>query len=236
MNLVREVRDQAFAALTMRKTYVEVEGVKLGLDGASPRMRYVMCHGYEGTDANLARQLLTAEDRVLEVGAATGFMAIYCTQRIGVRQYCMVEASPEILPTIRRNFALNGVAMPTLIHAAVSGEDGPVAFHVHRNFWSSSVLDCEGSQPVKVSGRSLPSLVADLPWEPTALIMDAEGCEASIPLPHFRAFRKLVIEVHPKLIGEDRAAELLVGLASMGFREVNRSGGSYAFVREGGVQ
>lgn len=231
MESARLLRDLVFAALTSRRTYVEVEGVKLSLEGASPRMRYVMFRGYEAPAARLAMSVLAPDDRVLEIGAGTGFMAIVCSRRTGVQHYRMVEASPSMLPVIRGNFALNGASMPELVHAAVCERDGPLVFHVHRNFWSSSIIRREGSRPVSVEGRSIPSLLREIPWTPTTLILDVEGCEADIPTSHFQPFRKLIMEIHPALIGDGRAADLLAGLTSAGFREVGREGWSYAFER-----
>jgi FkbM family methyltransferase len=235
LDLIRKVRDQAFAAVTPFKKKVEVQGVTLSLEGVSARMRYVMCAGYEGEDARLAATLITPEDVVLEVGSAIGFLAIYCMKRLGVRGYCMVEANPNLIPAIRRNFALNGMAPPPIVHAAVCAEDGETAFGINRDFWSSSTLDRPGAATTTVPARSLPSLLAEQEFRPTTLIMDIEGGEASIPHSHFAPFDKVVIEVHPKLVGEGAISDLLSGLRSLGFREVGRTGGSYAFARGAAV-
>lgn len=231
LKLIREVRDQAFAAATAFRKSVDVRGVTLSLHGVSPRMRYVMCAGYEGEDARLAAEVITPADAVLEVGGAIGFMAIYCMKHLGVREYCIVEANPHLVPAIRRNFALNHLPPARVVHAAVCASDGETAFGINRDFWSSSTLERPGATTTTVPARSLPSLLAELPFRPTTLIMDIEGGEAALPHEHFAPFDKLLIEVHPRLVGEEAAAALLAGLRSLGFAEAWRIGGSYAFVK-----
>ncbi|MFL5542304.1 MAG: FkbM family methyltransferase [Longimicrobiaceae bacterium] len=229
--LVREVRDHAFAPATAWKRTVEIEGVRLALDGVSPRMRYVMCAGYERAVALLARALLTRDDSILEAGAAIGFIAAYCMKVIGIRDYTAVEANPALLEAIRRNAALNGIAPPRIVHAAVCAADGEVSFGVNRNFWSSSTFPRPGSTSICVHGRSLPSLLAEMASRPTALIMDIEGSEAALPAEHFASFDKLIVEVHPGLAGKPAIALLLAGLREQGFHLVDRAGGSYAFAK-----
>lgn len=230
LNLVREIRDQAFALATFRKDTADVEGVILSLDGVSPRMRYVMSRGYESEDAQLAAQILEPGDKVLEAGSAVGFLAIYCA-KLGIKDYCLVEANGALAPAIRKNFKLNGVPDPHIISAAVSAQDGEVLFGVHRNFWSSSVVKRDGAKFVAVPARSIPSIIAELPYRPNVLVMDIEGGEASIPYEHFDLFDKLLIEMHPKLVGSDKIADLTAALVGMGFIETARIGASRAYKR-----
>jgi FkbM family methyltransferase len=231
LNAIREARDYAYMAATLLKHETSVEGIKLSLRQASPRMRYVMCRGYEIGDAHLAKLALTAEDSVLEAGTAIGFMALYCIKRIGVRNYWMVEANPALEQSIRENFALNDIAMPTLRIGAITGSDGPVRFGVNRNFWSSSTVKRQGEHRITVEGRSIPSMLAEMPFNPTTLIMDIEGGEASIPHDHFLHFQKIIIETHPKLVGDSPIDALLSFLRASGFQQVGKEGGSYAFHR-----
>jgi FkbM family methyltransferase len=194
-------------------------------------MRYVMSRGYEKGDAELAAQVLTPSDYVLEAGSAIGFMAIYCLKVIGIRGVRMVEANPNLASAIRDNFRRNGLANPDIIQAAVSASDGSISFGVNANFWSSSILSRANETRVEVPARTLPTLVSDMPTKPTALVMDIEGAEVDIPIEHFGLFEKVVIETHPKLVGEDATAKLLRGLEADGFRQVARMGGSYAYAR-----
>ncbi|MBO9378992.1 FkbM family methyltransferase [Sphingomonas histidinilytica] len=231
MNLIRVARDYAWSALTFPINTAKISGVKLSLEGASPRMRYVIMRGYESGDAALAAKVLDASDTVLEAGAAIGFMALYCIKNLGIRQYHMVEANCAMEREIKANFHLNGVPCPSLSIAALAAQDGSVSFGVNRDFWSSSILERTGEQRVTVPARSLPSLIAQLGYQPSALIIDIEGGETSIPLEHFALFQKIVIETHRKLVGHEAIDRLMHGLHQKGFRVVAQNGGSYALSR-----
>lgn len=228
LDIIRVARDYAWSAVTFPLSTTTVSGVKLSLNGASPRMRYVLMRGYESGDAALAAAVLDANDTVLEAGTAIGFMAIYCMKHLGVRHYHMVEANPAMESEINANFNLNGIPRPGLSIAALAAEDG----EINRNFWSSSTLERNGEQRITVLARSLPSLIAELNYQPSALIIDIEGGEGEIPLEHFSLFRKIIIETHRKLIGDAAIDKLMHGLNSLGFTIVAESGGSYALERD----
>ena len=123
-----------------------------------------------------------------------------------------------------------------LIKAAAAGEDGSLDFHVHENIWSSGIVN-RGGRTVKVPTRSIPSILAELPFTPDTLIMDIEGSELAIPPDHFAPFRHLVVEMHPKLFhdGRERTARLLGELERLGFGVKEKAGDSYVMVRRGSV-
>jgi FkbM family methyltransferase len=232
-DVARDARDRLFAIITRSKPTTSVKGVVLSLSDVSPRMRYVMCRGYESEDADLLARVLTPDDSVLEAGGAVGFLAIYSMKILGVRNYCLVEANPRLLSAISRNFALNGLKCPHVVNAAVVDTDGKVSFGVNRDFWSSSMISRSGQEMlVEVPGQSLLSLIAALPFQPNTLIMDIEGGEAAIPCEHFSPFHKIVMETHRKLVGNDRIDALLQSLARSGFRQIAQIGGSVALVRD----
>lgn len=235
LSIAREIRDQAYALATLSKRTTEIRGIRLSLAGISPRMRYVMTapgrSRYEEDDAELASQILTADDRVLEVGGGVGFLALHCIKTLGIRDYFMVEANRRLLASIETNFALNGTPPPQVLQAVVNAKDQPVEFWVHRNFWSSSLARRHGSKREMLEGRSIPSILAEMPFHPNVLLMDIEGAEADIPLSHFEPFEKILIELHPKLAGSEGIDALLNGLSARGFEIAARKGGSHAFIR-----
>lgn len=235
----RRVRDFGYRfahqALGGRHTADQV-GVQLALNhpAISDRMYYVMSKDYESRDALLASRVMTRESQVLELGSSCGFMAVYCRKIIGVKNYAMVEANPALPSLIEQNFRLNGLdpgATP-LIRAAAAAEDGSIDFTVHRNIWSSSIID-RGGETIKVPARTLPSIVAQLPFKPDTLILDIEGSELKIPAEHYALFDNLIIEMHPKLLtnGQDLTEKLLKGLAKVGFKTLERGGDSYVMTR-----
>lgn len=143
----------------------------------------------------------------------------------------MVEANPEMIPVIRKNFLLNEMSSPLIIQAAVAEKDGELSFGINRNFWSSSTIRRAGERRVTVPAKSIPTLIASMEQRPTALIMDIEGGEARIPLDHLLLFDKIVMETHRKLVGNEPIDRILRQLAGNGFKEIARIGGSIAFRR-----
>jgi FkbM family methyltransferase len=107
--------------------------------------------------------VLTPDDSVLEAGGAVGFLAIFSMKILGVRNYCLVEANPRLLPAISRNFALNAVNCPHVVNAAVVAADRKVSFGVNRDFWSSSMISRSGQEMlVEVPGQSLLRQIAQI--------------------------------------------------------------------------
>jgi FkbM family methyltransferase len=231
-DIARNIRDFGFELLTMNKKTVTVHDVVMSLDGVSRRMRYVMARGYESRDAALALRFLVSSDRVLEAGGAIGFMALNCMMHIGIRDYCVVEANPYLATAISENFRLNGMTLPALRTAAVGPTDGSVSFGVSRNFWSSSVLIRDNEMKrITVPMLSIPTIVAGLPFQPNTLIMDIEGAEISIPPQHFDGFEKIIVELHPKLVGVAAARGFERNITSRGYVELARIGGTIAYAR-----
>lgn len=237
--LARPVRDAAYRFLHQhvagRRTADQV-GVDLLLDhpAISNHMYYVMSKDYESRDALLASTVLNPDSQVLELGASSGFMAIYCRKIIGVRNYAMVEASPRLPTLIEENFKLNGLdpAATPLIRAAAAAEDGSTPFTIHRNSWSSSVLD-RGGETIRVPALALPSIIAALPFMPDTLIADIEGGELDLPAEHYALFGTVILETHPKLLpdGRERADALLAALTAAGFTVRQRAGDSFVLTR-----
>lgn len=239
LEIARTARDVGYRFISQRllgRQTADQVGVRLTLDhpAISDRMFYVMNRDYESRDARLAELVLNHESDVLELGASCGFMAIYCRKIIGVRNYAMVEANPDLPSLIDQNFRLNGLdpdATP-LIRAAAAGADGLISFTVHRNIWSSSVVD-RGGETIAVPARTLPSIIADLSFAPDTLILDIEGSELQIPAEHYALFENLVIETHAKLLpdGEERTDRLMSELAALGFKILKREGDSYVMTK-----
>ncbi len=233
MNLVAEIRDRAVLGATFWRKTVTNGGIRLSLRGASPRMRTALQFGYELEDARLCSRFLEPSDRVLELGSSIGFLALYCLKRIGVAGYAMVEANPYLADTIAKNFALNGMTVPHLFNVAAGPEEGEVSFNVNRDFWSSSVLDrANAAQAVTVPQRTIPSLIADLPFAPNVLIMDIEGGETRIPLDHWTLFDKVIVEFHARMVGQDAIDRIVNHLKANGFVEAGEDRRSVAFVRK----
>ena len=231
--MIKAIRDRLTYAATFWKREVRNGGVRLSLREASLRMRFALLTGYELEDARLARAVLRPEDRVLELGSSIGFVALYCQLVLGIRDFAMVEANPRLLPLIHENFRLNGASPPPLYNLAAGPEDGTASFTINRDFWSSSTIErANGREQVTVPQRSIPSIVAELPFRPNTLIIDIEGGEAAIPIAHWLAFDTIIGEFHERLVGSAAIRGITDALIAAGYAEIARDGCSRAFRRE----
>jgi len=220
-----------FKFVLPRVRTAEIAGVKLDVSPLSPVMKNIILTGrYEAPERSLVARALTADDTVLELGGAIGFIGLYCRRVIGVRHVTSVEANPSTLAMLRRNYALNGLE-PDVIHAAAAAADGELDLNIGGEFWGNTVTGCS-SQSVRVPALSLESLFKRMPQPPTALVCDIEGAEQYLDLHRLPAtLTKIIIELHPAIIGKARTDAILLQLGNQGFREVSEDDGTYLLVR-----
>ena len=181
----------------------EIDGVRLAvpdvhLDG---RIRAKLASGdYEADEARAALMRLRPGQRVLELGAGTGFIACLCARVAGAENVTTVEANPALLPVIAGNLARNGVGAVAVLHGAVGGKAGgaPVAFDAARSFWAGHIADAThaAERVVEVPNLGLSDLLDRV--QPALVIIDVEGAEAHLfDAPWPRHVRNVVLELHP---------------------------------------
>ena len=221
----RKLRDPAWC---------ETHGIKLGLEGLHPDMVAVLRSGsYERSEVEIVSRLVHAQDRVLELGGAIGAVALFCRKVLGVTELVSVEPNPATAERLEENFEANGFR-PHIIRAALSEHDGLVKLAHTDMFWEDSIITEHGTErtTIEVQGLTLESLGKLVPFEYNTLIVDVEGAEVylrpeSIPA----AVRKLLIEMHPKVIGPQRCFRLVEDLILAGFRIECVVADCWAFLR-----
>lgn len=216
-----------------------IDDIVLDIPGAAltAYLRERLAQGlYEGPERNLLRQFLCPGDRVLDLGAGTGLVAMLAARITGAENVTAVEANPAMQPVIRRNFRLNDLSGIRLIRGAVGAAGERVTFHVHPGFWSASLIRNPklSSQPVEVPVKRFPHLVRGR--GATAVLMDIEGAEAQIltgPIP--ASLRLMIVELHPLVYGAATMRELIAALAQQGFalRAEDKGGTVVALERPG---
>jgi FkbM family methyltransferase len=208
-----------FKFILPRLRTVKIEGVRLDVSGMSPVMKNNLRLGrYEVQERLLAARAVKKEDVILELGAAIGFIGLYCRKVLGVRDCISVEANPDTLQRLRHNYALNALT-PHVIHAAAASEDGELTLHADGDFWENSLIDQgRGTTSFTVPALSLASLVRGMRNTPTVLIADIEGAEQYLDFPSLPdSVRTIIMEVHPSVIGEEAVDRILSTLKSMRF-------------------
>lgn len=157
---------------------------------------------YEKQEVTTTPRFITAEDRVLELGAGLGFISTYVAKTLGVSQITCVEADPKLCGFIERVHAMNGIkgAQVRNCVATGQGERGTMPFYVRDPFWSSS-LDPE---PDYVSMEDVPVVpLGELIAESSAntLIVDIEGGERDLfQGADLTGVNKIFLELHTRKI------------------------------------
>lgn len=176
---------------------------------------------YERREAICLQSILEPDDIFVEIGAGMGFLSALAARRVPSGRVVAYEANPRMLPAIRRTWELNGVA-PELVHGVLGDGDGVVAFHVEDEFVSSS-LHRRSASAVAVEVPQLDAAREMARVRPTIVSMDIEGAERElVPLMPWHGVERLLIDLHPDVIGRDAVAEVLHSLRAAGFAEHRR--------------
>jgi FkbM family methyltransferase len=211
---------------------VNVRGVRIRIHRSLPYevAKALIYQSYESPERSLLDGLLRNDDVVMELGAGIGYISTFCAQIIGSERVFTYEANPKMEPLIQDTYRLNGVS-PT-VHLCMVGERaGTAAFHASDDFTVSSKLPL--SRDAELITVTVVAFQAELERiEPTILIVDIEGGEYEIfqrPLPN--ACRLILLELHPQMLGDRRAAQVLAWIKAMGFTVNATAHNSYLFRR-----
>jgi FkbM family methyltransferase len=173
--------------------------------------------GYEGPEVDIIRATLTPDDRVLEIGGGIGFVGIISSQIVRrPEQVLIVEANPQLIPLMERNFELNDVRPQ--VRNAVLGRDGAreVSFYLHDDFWASSLIAFPGARETRVPQLDIDDVFRE--FQPTYLIVDIEGGEIALfDGLALDGIQKLCLEVHPGQTGQPAVDALIASLERQGF-------------------
>ena len=204
----------------LRPAVIRHGGVRLAVDPRvlSPAMVARFYSGvYERDEADLIRSTLAPDDRVLELGGGVGFIGTIAA--LAVRdpaQVLIVEANPQLIPLMERNFNLNGVK--PVVWNGVLGRNGAteVSFYVHADFWASSLTPFSSGRETKVMQRDIRDVLTE--FRPTYIILDIEGGEIDLFKDlSLAGVRKICIEIHPAVSGKAAVGELFASFGRQGF-------------------
>lgn len=228
----RRIREKWFAPLPPQLDY---HGVTLQLDCLPAGMQEILLAGnYELPEIMVLPSLISQDDQVLEIGAAIGFLGLFCRKVIKVKQLVSVEPNPTTLSYLHRNYKLNGFT-PAIIEAALSATDGPISFHITDMFWSDSLIasgTAKNLKEITVPGMTFESLAQRAGFKFNTLIIDIEGGEQHLPVDALPDHvKKILIEIHPEIIGARLAYHLLERLIRAGFQIHGYNHNSWALTR-----
>ncbi len=211
---------------------VDIDGIKMRIDGQMTpfQIRKLASGRHTAAERELIPPLLQAGDTVMELGGGIGMLAIACALRIGGERVYSYEANPFLEPVIRRNYALNDVAV-NLRMCMLGQQPGTRVLHIAEHFSRSSVFKAESTaRPHEVEVKALSGEIAEI--KPTVLIMDIQGGEGELlSFADLGGVRLLLVEMHPDLLGVRKVNALRRRLRAAGLNETRRSGQSFLYCR-----
>ncbi|MGH7567726.1 MAG: FkbM family methyltransferase [Gemmatimonadales bacterium] len=213
---------------------VAVAGLRFSVDNPliTTRQKGLLDLGtHESGEIALVRRYLVAELPVVELGGGIGVVSCVINRQLArAEDHVVVEANPDLIPTLEVNRRLNACRFQIHHRAlAYGGEETTLAID---SFVTSRV---GGAAPrrARVRTTTLASLLDEAAFERINLVADIEGGETDLveregPLLARRA-RMLIIETHARFAGVERTGRMLAALASLGFAEVARVRDVFAF-------
>jgi len=205
--------------MTMRQ-YV-VQEVELEIDDAAipPPLYAALREGrYEHSEARALKMLLRPGDTYFELGGGVGFVSTLAARIVrDPSRVHVYEANPELIPTIERTWAANGVG-GSVYNCMLGTGKGEHKFYVSQAFWASSgQIDYGRSRVIMVPQRDF---LKQLEFkEATFVLMNIEGGEGELLIRTLPArVRVVVAEFHPRIIGQATVEALWANLGEQGFR------------------
>jgi FkbM family methyltransferase len=184
---------------------------------------------YEVPERTLLEENLSADDRVIELGAGIGFLAHVYGRRCPGQRHLAIEASPMMSDLIRTNTRrLDNVDVLNALAGRVSSTDGAatpptVPFYVYEDFWASSTVPLHRTNPdrrlvqtVQVPVVDLDALIAERGC--TMLVCDIEGGEAELLRTFALNVPKIVMELHWQTLGIPACMRVLTMLQERGYQ------------------
>jgi len=200
-----------------------IHGVRVPISAneVSPVILEALISGsYEAKEARLAARVMSAGDRVLELGAGIGVITTVMARTSNVRVWAF-DANPGIVDLAQRVLEANGVENATVNHGLmISGEPGEHPFYVRADFWMSSMMEGQGpyDEIISIPSRNIDAFIAAN--NINVLVMDIEGAERELLAgAKLDGVEKVFLELHDHLYG-------LQGVRDI-FRAMNDHGLSY---------
>lgn len=186
--------------------WVKFRDVQIPIEPAmmSPKMIQVIRQGqYEAAEARHLPEILTAGDRLLELGGGVGFISSLAGRTGLVDSVTVYEAHPGFVSLIRKTHRANDVSGQAIWGVVVAQKrSDTVPFYVRENFWASSLSPGPQKymQVIQVPCFSFAE-VRDT-YHPTVVVCDIEGGEGDL----FRnvdldGINRVLLEVHKHVLG-----------------------------------
>ncbi|HEX3861958.1 MAG TPA: hypothetical protein VHY35_09745 [Stellaceae bacterium] len=233
------MNDRALQPTVGEEDIVTVSGVRLRIDRqrySELMIRILSENKYEGEERAIVPKFISPTDRILELGTAIGFVTMLAARVVGSDHIRGIDANPYMVNDALVNFSLNSMHIQIrngVVKNTTTWEPGNVLFHVDRNFWSSSLTKTSTTvESVLIPSRCLENEIRE--FAANTLICDIEGGEVELfPGSDLRGLNKIMMEVHPRKVGQSAIYNAVRSIQRQGFSidYENTWGGIVCFYR-----
>jgi FkbM family methyltransferase len=170
---------------------------------------------YETAELYLVRHLVRPGNTVLDLGSGLGLTSIAAAKASGTGRVVGYEADPAIAPFAEKNVRRNGVQVE-IRNKAIARVKGICEFHVRPSFPASSLFPMKGSKKIRMEADAFQDVVDEI--RPDLIACDIEGVEKEVLVgANLSSVRRLIVEVHPQIIGLLGVLACVQALLASGF-------------------
>lgn len=188
---------------------------------------------YENYERSIIQKYLPTNEPVIELGASIGVVSCIVNSRLTrPDQHVVVEANPALIPTLKKNRALNRCSF-TIIEAALGYGSASISFFSNGVSLLGSIYH-GGGQKMEVPTRSLQAIAENAGFQHFTLISDIEGSEIGL-IEHEMDFIRnhvglILIEAHDDTpYGEAGVKLVEESLLANGFEIADSTHNNYCF-------
>jgi FkbM family methyltransferase len=173
---------------------------------------------FEAEEASQIAAIVEPGDRVLEIGAGTGFISTLIASQPRVSQVIAVEANPHLIDYMARLHAVNRVRKVRRLNAVLTnGPEASATFYLRDDFWMGSLSP--GPNPytgtVEVPTMGLDALLRDEGID--LVVCDVEGAESWLfEGADLGGVDRVWVETHDHVTGLSGVRRLFAAMAAQG--------------------
>jgi FkbM family methyltransferase len=194
--------------------------------------------GHEEPERKLVRWM-PRDLPVFEFGGAIGVTSCAVNRHLSdPTRHVVFEPNPVAKALLERNRDLNRCRF--VVRQAALAYGGDVAtFGVHEDLFRSKLPEVgECRETITVPAVTVAGVLEAAGWPRCSLVADIEGAEALLVEHEIDTLRQrcpfLMLEIHPRVLGQERCDEMVRRLEGAGFRVLERLDRNWAFRRDDG--
>ena len=189
---------------------------------------------YESAEIRFIHKYLRHDLPIIELGTSVGIIACISRKKNSEQLVC-VEANPELIPVIEKNFELNEVKNYKIINAAIGYEkDKKSYFGKGNRNTSGKIINVRTKSSVLIKQITLSSILENEKINDFILICDIEGAEAFILQNDSNALqncKQIIIETHQINVNDTliKSSDIRDTIIGLGFTIKDKYGPNYVF-------